>query len=47
MKTNRLRYADHMVRRTKAIPQNALLRAKPQGKQSQEIPHRWQDPQGP
>jgi hypothetical protein len=34
-KTNRLRYAGHMIRRPENLPQKALFRAKPNGRRNQ------------
>jgi hypothetical protein len=34
-KTSRLRYAGHMIRRSKDLPQKALFRAKPNGRINQ------------
>jgi hypothetical protein len=43
-KTNRLRYAGHMIRRPEDLPQKALLRAKPNGRRNQGRPKsRWVD----
>jgi hypothetical protein len=53
-KTNRLRYAGHMIRRPEDLPQKALSRAKPNGRSNQGRPKsRWADgvnsegPKGP
>jgi hypothetical protein len=44
MKTSRLRYAGHMIRRPEELPQKALLRAKPNGRRNQGRPKsRWAD----
>jgi hypothetical protein len=41
-KTSRLRYAVHMIRRTKDLPQKAPIRAKPNGRKNQGRPKsRW------
>jgi sugar lactone lactonase YvrE len=41
-KTNRLRYAGHMIRRPEDLPQKALFRAKPNGRRNQGRPKsRW------
>jgi hypothetical protein len=37
-KTSRLRYADHMIRRPKDLPQRALFRGKPNGRRNQGRP---------
>jgi hypothetical protein len=37
-KTNRLRYAGHMIRRPEELPQKALFRAKPIGRRNQGRP---------
>jgi hypothetical protein len=43
-KTSRLRYAGHMIRRPKDLPQRALFRAKPNGRKNQGRPKsRWAD----
>jgi hypothetical protein len=43
-KTSRLRYAGHMIRRLKVLQQNALFRAKPNGRRNQGRPKsRWAD----
>jgi hypothetical protein len=43
-KTNRLRYAGHMIRRPEDLPQKALFRAKPIGRRNQGRPKsRWAD----
>jgi hypothetical protein len=43
-KTSRLRYAGHMIRRSKDLPQKALFRAKPIGRGNQGRPKsRWAD----
>jgi hypothetical protein len=43
-KTSRLRYASHMIRKTKDLPQNALFRAKPNGRRNQGRPKsKWAD----
>jgi hypothetical protein len=43
-KTNRLRYAGHMIRRPEDLPQKALFRAKPNGRKNRERPKsRWAD----
>jgi hypothetical protein len=43
-KTNRLRYAGHMIRRPKDLPQTALFRAKHNGRRNQGRPKsRWVD----
>jgi hypothetical protein len=43
-KTNRLRYAGHMIRRPEELPQKALFRAKPNGRRNQGRPKsRWAD----
>jgi hypothetical protein len=43
-KTSRLRYAGHMIRRPKDLPQKALFRAKPNGRRNQGRPKsRWAD----
>jgi hypothetical protein len=44
MSSSGLRYADHMIRRPKALPQKALFRAKPIGRRNQGRPKsRWAD----
>jgi hypothetical protein len=44
MKTSRLRYAGHMIRRPEDLPQKALFRAKPIGRRNQGRPKsRWAD----
>jgi hypothetical protein len=43
-KTSRLRYAGHMIRRPKDLPQEALFKAKPNGRRYQERPKSsWAD----
>jgi hypothetical protein len=43
-KTNRLRYAGHMIRRPEDLPQKAQFRAKPIGRRNQGRPKsRWAD----
>jgi hypothetical protein len=43
-KASRLRYAGHMIRRPKDLPQKALFRAKPNGRSNQGRPKsRWAD----
>jgi hypothetical protein len=43
-KTSRLRYAGHMIRRPKDLPQGALFRAKPNARRNQGRPKfRWAD----
>jgi hypothetical protein len=43
-KTNRLRYAGHMIRRPEDLTQKALFRAKPIGRRNQErSKSRWAD----
>jgi hypothetical protein len=43
-KTIRLRYAGHMIRRPKDLPQKALCRVKPNGRRNQRRPKsRWAD----
>jgi hypothetical protein len=43
-KTNRLRYAGHMIRRLEDLPLKTLFRAKPNGRRNQERPKfRWAD----
>jgi hypothetical protein len=43
-KTNRLRYAGHMIRRPEDLTQKALFRAKPNGRTNQGRPKsRWAD----
>jgi hypothetical protein len=43
-KTSKLRYASHMIRRPKDLPQKALFRAKPIGRRNQGRPKsRWAD----
>jgi hypothetical protein len=43
-KTNRLRYAGHMIRRPEDLPQNALFRANLNGRRNQGRPKsRWAD----
>jgi hypothetical protein len=43
-KTNRFRYAGHMIRRPEDLPQKALFRAKPNGRRNQRRPKsRWAD----
>jgi hypothetical protein len=43
-KTNRLRYAGHMIRRPEDLPQKALFRAKPIRRRNQGRPKsRWAD----
>jgi hypothetical protein len=43
-KTNKLRYAGHMIRRPEDLPQKALFRAKPIGRRNQGRPKsRWAD----
>jgi hypothetical protein len=43
-KTSRLRYAGHMIRRPKDLPQKALFRAKPIGRRNQGRPKfKWAD----
>jgi hypothetical protein len=43
-KTNRLRYAGHMIRRPEDLPQKALFRAKPFRKRNQgRLKSRWAD----
>jgi hypothetical protein len=43
-KTNRLRYAGHMIRRPEDLPQKALFRAKPIGRRNQgRQKSRWAD----
>jgi hypothetical protein len=37
-KTNRLRYAGHMIRRSEDLPQKALFRAKPNERRNQGRP---------
>jgi hypothetical protein len=37
-KTNRLRYAGHMIRRPEDLPQKSLFRAKPNGRRNQGRP---------
>jgi hypothetical protein len=37
-KTSRLRYAGHMIKRPKDLPQKALFRAKPNGRRNQGRP---------
>jgi hypothetical protein len=42
MKTNRLRYAGHMIRRPEVLPQKSLFRAKPNQSRNQGRPKsRW------
>jgi hypothetical protein len=44
-KTNRLRYAGHMIRRPEDLPQKALFRAKPNRRRNQGRPKsKWADP---
>jgi hypothetical protein len=44
MKTSRLRYAGHMIRRPEDLPQKALFRAKPIGMRNQRRPKSmWAD----
>jgi hypothetical protein len=44
MKTSRLCYAGHMIRRPEDLPQKALFRAKPNGKRNQGRPKsKWTD----
>jgi hypothetical protein len=44
MKTSRLRYVGHMIRRPENLPQKALFRAKPIGRRNQGRPKsRWAD----
>jgi hypothetical protein len=43
-KTSRLRYAGHMIRRPKYLPQKPLFRAKPNGRRNQGRPKsKWVD----
>jgi hypothetical protein len=44
VKTSRLRYAGHMIRRPEDLPQKAIFIARPQGTRRQERPKsRWAD----
>jgi hypothetical protein len=44
MKTSRLRYAGHMIRRPEDLPQKTLFRAKPNARRNQGRPKsRWVD----
>ena len=44
VKTNRLRYAGHMIRRPEDLPQKAIFIARPQGTRRQGRPRsRWAD----
>jgi hypothetical protein len=51
-KTSRLRYAGHMIRRPKDLPQKALFKVKPNGRRKTEIQvgrwgeKRWPGPRG-
>jgi hypothetical protein len=40
-KTNRLRYAGHMIRRPEDLPQKALFKAKPNRRRNQGRPKSW------
>jgi hypothetical protein len=43
-KTNRLRYAGHIIRRPEDLPQKALFRSKPNGRRNQRRPKsKWSD----